>query len=291
MLCSLAEDPNTPQECSIVISIDPLATADSQAWHQRLAQLVLAASGVGFPAMLEKTLHDLVGFDTILVNTYQGQHRPLLIHDNYAPGHREQGIERYLSEAYLLDPFFKAVHDGLASGVHRLRELAPDRFEASEYYHHYYRALGLTDEAGLFARVDTDVVMVVSLGFREDTPRLTRRSLQALRHVAPVLEVLLGEHWKWQGQRFQARLAEHEPVEAAFDSFGQEVLTQREREIVRLLLAGHSTKSAARELNISDGTVKVHRKHIYQRLEVSSQSQLFRLFLDHVALVSRQQGG
>jgi DNA-binding CsgD family transcriptional regulator len=106
-----------------------------------------------------------------------------------------------------------------------------------------------------------------------------------------VVDALLGEYWKWQGQRFQARLDEREPVEAAFGSFGQEALTQREREIVRLLLAGHSTKSAARELDISDGTVKVHRKHIYQRLEVSSQSQLFRLFLDHVALVSRQQGG
>lgn len=279
------------QDRPTVISADTLATADSQAWHQRLAQLILAAGGVGFPTLLERTLHELAGFDTILINTYQGQHRPLLIHDNYPPVRREQGIERYLSQAYLLDPFFKAVHDGLASGVHRLRELAPDRFESSDYYHHYYRALGLTDEVGLFARVDADVVMVVSLGFREDTPRLTRRSLQALRHVSPVLEVLLGEYWKWQGHCFQERLAEREPVEAAFGSFGQEALTAREREIVRLLLAGHSTKSAARELDISDGTVKVHRKHIYHRLEVSSQSQLFRLFLDHVALVSRRQAG
>ncbi|EWH01264.1 LuxR C-terminal-related transcriptional regulator [Halomonas sp. BC04] len=50
-----------------------------------------------------------------------------------------------------------------------------------------------------------------------------------------------------------------------------------------------TTKSAARELDISDGTVKVHRQNIYHRLDVFSQSQLFRLFLDHVALVSRQQ--
>ncbi len=80
-------------------------------------------------------------------------------------------------------------------------------------------------------------------------------------------------------------------MEAAFASFGREVLTAREQEIVRLLLAGHSTKSAARELDISDGTVKVHRKHIYQRLDVSSQSQLFQLFLEHVALISRQLRG
>ncbi|MDT8895592.1 helix-turn-helix transcriptional regulator [Halomonas sp. I1] len=266
-----------------------LANAASLTWHRHLARLFQAAAGSGFPTLLEQTLRELVGFDTILINTYKGQRRPLLIHDNYPPTRREQGIERYLSQAYLLDPFFKAVHDGLESGAHRLRELAPDRFESSDYYHHYYRALGLTDEIGLFARVDTDVVMVVSLGFRDDAPRVTRRDMLALRHIAPVLDVLLGEYWKWQEHRFHRCLAEREPVEEAFDSFGQESLTAREREIVRLLLAGHSTKSAARELDISDGTVKVHRKHIYQRLEVSSQSQLFRLFLDHVALVSRQQ--
>ena len=92
-----------------------------------------------------------------------------------------------------------------------------------------------------------------------------------------------------EGGQFQARLDAQAPVEAAFASFGRGLLTAREQEIVRLLLAGHSTKSAAHELGISDGTAKVHRKHLYQRLEVSSQSQLFRLFLDHVALVSRRQ--
>ena len=270
---------------------DHLASAGSLAWHHHLACLFQAVTGSGFPLLLEQTLRELVGFDTILINTYKGQRRPLLIHDNYPATRREQGIERYLNQAFLLDPFFQAVHDGLENGAHRLRELAPDRFENSDYYHHYYRALGLTDEIGLFARVDTDVVMVVSLGFRDDAPRITRRDMLALRHISPVLEVLLGEYWKWQEHRFHQCLAEREPVEEAFDSFGRERLTARERDIVRLLLAGHSTKSAARELGISDGPVKVHRKHVYQRLEVSSQSQLFRLFLDHVALVSRQQAG
>lgn len=270
---------------------DHLANSASLAWHHHLARLFQGVAGSRFPLLLERTLRELVGFDTILINTYKGQRRPLLIHDNYPPARRQQGIERYLHQAFLLDPFFKAVHDGLESGAHRLRELAPDRFESSDYYHHYYRALGLSDEIGLFARVDTDVVMVVSLGLHDDTPRLTRRDLLALRHISPVLEVLLRDYWKRQEHRFHQCLAEREPVEEAFDSFGRERLTAREREIVRLLLAGHSTKSAARELGISDGTVKVHRKHLYQRLEVSSQSQLFRLFLDHVALVSRQQAG
>ncbi|WP_148252716.1 helix-turn-helix transcriptional regulator [Aidingimonas lacisalsi] len=266
-----------------------LAAPASQTWHHSLARLIQGASSPGFPAMLEKILRECVGFDSILIHTYQGQRHPLLIHDDYPPQRREQGIERYLSEAYLLDPFFSAVREGLEQGAHRLRELAPDRFEASDYYHYYYHALGLTEEVGIFARTAADTVIVVSLGYHRDGTCLTRRHLQALRHIAPVIEVLLAEFWKWQGHAFQDELDAQAPVEQAFDSFGRESLTDREREIVRLLLAGHSTKSAAKALAISDGTVKVHRKHIYQRLAITSQSQLFRRFLDHVALVSRQQ--
>ncbi|MCE8014589.1 response regulator transcription factor [Halomonas sp. MCCC 1A17488] len=269
--------------------LDFLARSESHAWHQQLARLLRTAATPDFPARLDQSLRELVGHETVLINAYRGRRQPLLIHDDYPPHRHEQGVERYLSQAYLLDPFFAAVSNGLDQGAHRLRELAPDRFEASEYYAHYYRALGLVDEVGIFCRVEAEVVIAVSLGFGTKSPPLTRRALQALRYVSPIAEALLTEYWKWQGSQFQQRLAEQEPVEAALASFGAAVLTAREQEIVRLLLAGHSTKSAARELDISDGTVKVHRKHIYQRLEVSSQSQLFRLFLDHVALVSRQQ--
>ncbi|QNU64273.1 helix-turn-helix transcriptional regulator [Vreelandella titanicae] len=278
--------------CSTTDDIDStfLASAGSAAWHRHMASLVRSSGQRDFPVRLEQVLRALTGFDTILINTYKGRHRPLLIHDDYPSENRPQAIDRYLSGAYLLDPFFTAMSGGLDSGVHRLRELAPDRFESSDYYAHYYRALGLADEVGLFARVGDDVLMVVSLGFQAEAP-LKRRALQVLKNVVPMIETLLMEFWKWQGVLFQPTLEKDAPVEAAFVSFGREVLTAREQEIVRLLLAGHSTKSAARELDISDGTVKVHRKHIYQRLDVSSQSHLFQLFLEHVALISRQLRG
>lgn len=268
---------------------DLLACNAGQEWHQRLAALFLGAADADLPRRLEQALHDLAAFDTIILHAYRGRGRPLVIHDNYPAHRREQGVDRYLSRVYLLDPIFQAIESGIDSGGHRLRDLAPDRFESSEYYAHYYRGLGLKDEVGLFARVTEDTVMVVSLGFAADAGSLTRRHLQALRHVTPVVSALLFQFWTWQHTRFDDAMNEIEPVDAAFSTFGQGQLTRREQEIVRLLLAGHSTKSAARELGISDGTVKVHRKHLYQRLGVSSQAQLFRSFLDHVSVVSRQQ--
>jgi RNA polymerase sigma factor (sigma-70 family) len=52
------------------------------------------------------------------------------------------------------------------------------------------------------------------------------------------------------------------------------VLTEREREIMRLVSEGLSNKAVARRLNISQGTIKVHLHHIYQKLEINNRTVL-----------------
>ena len=53
-----------------------------------------------------------------------------------------------------------------------------------------------------------------------------------------------------------------------------EVLTDREREIMRRVSEGLSNKEIARRLNISQGTIKVHLHHIYQKLEINNRTVL-----------------
>ncbi|WP_282041207.1 two-component system response regulator NarL [Halomonas alimentaria] len=48
-------------------------------------------------------------------------------------------------------------------------------------------------------------------------------------------------------------------------------LTQREREILRELAAGLSNKMIARKLEITEGTVKVHVKHLLKKLNLRSR--------------------
>jgi two-component system nitrate/nitrite response regulator NarL len=48
-------------------------------------------------------------------------------------------------------------------------------------------------------------------------------------------------------------------------------LTARERQILRLIATGRSNKKIARELNISDGTVKVHVKNLLRKLNLQSR--------------------
>jgi two-component system nitrate/nitrite response regulator NarL len=52
------------------------------------------------------------------------------------------------------------------------------------------------------------------------------------------------------------------------------VLTDRERQIMRLVSGGLSNKEIGRQLNITDGTIKQHLHHIYQKLAISNRTVL-----------------
>lgn len=56
-------------------------------------------------------------------------------------------------------------------------------------------------------------------------------------------------------------------------------LTVREREVARLLALGLANKEVARQLNISDNTVHVHRQHVMEKTATSSAAELARLIL------------
>ncbi len=51
-------------------------------------------------------------------------------------------------------------------------------------------------------------------------------------------------------------------------------LTPREGEVVKLISRGLRNKEVARELGISEGTVKMHLHNLYEKLSVSSRTEL-----------------
>ena len=57
------------------------------------------------------------------------------------------------------------------------------------------------------------------------------------------------------------------------------VLTEREREIMRLVSEGLPNKEIARRLSISEGTIKVHLHNVYQKLEINNRTVLAALVI------------
>jgi FixJ family two-component response regulator len=56
-------------------------------------------------------------------------------------------------------------------------------------------------------------------------------------------------------------------------------LSPREAEVARLVAQGLPNKLVARELDISEKTVHIHRQHVMEKAEVGSAAELARLML------------
>ena len=58
-------------------------------------------------------------------------------------------------------------------------------------------------------------------------------------------------------------------------------LTEREREVLRLIALGHTNSEMAAQLYLSVRTVESHRAHIQQKLQLQTRAELVRYALDN----------
>jgi len=95
--------------------------------------------------------------------------------------------------------------------------------------------------------------------------------------VAAVREVAGGGSYVHPtlGARLAAAEAEAQARAAA------DPLSDREREVLRLLALGHTNQEIAKMLFISVRTAETHRAHIMQKLRLSTRAELVRYALDH----------
>jgi len=95
--------------------------------------------------------------------------------------------------------------------------------------------------------------------------------------VAAVREVARGG--RYVHPELGARLAAAEAQ--ARSEADSDPLSEREREVLRLLALGHTNQEIAKMLYISVRTAETHRAHIMQKLRLSTRAELVRYALDH----------
>jgi two-component system response regulator NreC len=124
-------------------------------------------------------------------------------------------------------------------------------------------------------------VLVLSM---QDDPRYVREAFDAgaqgyvLKEAADV-EVVAAVREVARGGRYVhpelgARLIAAEV--AAARKVEEDPLSDREREVLRLLALGHTNQEIAQQLFISVRTAETHRAHIMQKLRLSSRAELVR---------------
>lgn len=75
------------------------------------------------------------------------------------------------------------------------------------------------------------------------------------------------------------KAARRDQAEVAGFKARLEQLTQREREVIRIVAQGYSNKEVAAEFGISEKTVQVHRGSAYRKLDLHNAAEIARLLL------------
>jgi two-component system response regulator NreC len=138
-------------------------------------------------------------------------------------------------------------------------------------------------------------VLVLSM---EDDPKYVREAFSAgaagyvlkeaadAEVVVAIREVAGGGRYVHPSLGARLAAADAEAARAAAD----EVLSEREREVLRLLALGHTNQEIAKMLYISVRTAETHRAHIMQKLRLGTRAELVRYALDHGMLEPEADG-
>lgn len=259
-------------------------------WNAGVGALISALDRPQFASELMAALRVLVPFDYSIMFAYCGDAQPIDLYDDFPANKRRVFVTVYQEGPYLLDPFFLACARQTKNGLYRLRDLAPDRFYQGDYFRSYYVQTGLSEEIGYFINLPGSVVVTVSLMRVGQSPVFNAREFKVLRAAEPVVRAAVERHWGELNRRFsdtepggnsQSNIQRY--IEHAFQTFGKAVLTPRERDVVEYVLKGYSSKSIGKVLDVSPGTVRIHRKNIYSKLGINSQGQLFSQFISALA--------
>ncbi|MGL6211192.1 MAG: helix-turn-helix transcriptional regulator [Paracoccaceae bacterium] len=246
--------------------------------------MVAALETPALPAALAELLRQIAPFDYTVMFAYRGTARPVDLYDDFPPGKRKVFVTDYQAGPYLLDPLYLAAVRPVSPGLYRLRDVAPDRFYQGEYFRNYYVQTGLAEEIAYFVDLPDRLTLVLSL-MRADRP-FSQKTFLALEAVFPFVASVARRHWHRLDGQFREDGGSTQPqrprrrMDFDFSRFGQGVLTPREREVAVFTLKGHSADSAGQILGISPGTVRIHRRNIYAKLQINSQGELFSRFLE-----------
>ncbi len=262
--------------------------AGSATWLVLLSQCIDSIATENFPQRLIDALKSLTDFDYSVVFAYYQSEKPVCLFHTFSPEKQAVFVDDYLKGPYLLDPFFKACGRQVETGLYRIRDVAPDRFYQSEYYRSYYIQTGLAEEICYTFYLSHGVAVVISLMRSGDSSRYSAREFRLLDVVTPIVVSLAQRHWQDVPEKFDTETADNKShqdrslIENTVSVlFGQRI-TPRETQVVAQVLEGHSSDSIAKNLGISVGTVRIHRRNIYAKLRISSQQELFSIFFKKI---------
>ncbi len=262
-------------------------------WNQDLASAIAAVGSDRFFSKLVAAINNRVPVDYPQVWLYHTELPPQCIYHEIPAKAQASQIDEYLEGPYREDPFYAISLSRPRGRFYRLLDLIEGELEDSSYYSEYYKDTHTVDEVMYLAQLESGSVINISLMRLPRRGRFDNKSREMLHSLAPAVAELICSHSRMAD--FSTRYFMGPDIDGvishAFKAFGSSVLSPREKSVLELMLRGYGTASSADKLNIAVETLRRHRKSIYRKLDVGSQTDLFSLFITSLSYLSEAGTG
>lgn len=256
-----------------------------------ISQIMAAIGDKDFGFYVDSLVNNLVCFDMSCIYLFNPDRPAEMVHDGYKGTVSRKAIAAYLRGGYLLDPFYVACINRHSSGLWRMSELAPDSFYSSGFIvsksiHPCVSSEEgkLVEEVGYIINLQENLSAVYSLMRNTGKNPFSIDEFMKIKSFEPIIQASISKHLKYiTSNKKRERHSTKEKGEDQFIDVFQDHLTPTQRDVAKLILRGHSVTSIALSMNITEGTAKLHKSNMYKRLSISTQAELFRMFIDYLA--------
>lgn len=261
-------------------------------WNRDLSRAIEALGSEVFFTRLIEAIRGQIPFDYPQIWLYHRDLPPKVLHHQIPPQAVAAQIDYYLEGPYREDPFFQISMNQPRARIYRLSRITAGKLEESRYYQEYYADTGTVDEAIYLSRLQEGSVINLCMMRLPQRGAFTEDEYQRLYLLADPVAALLKCHSEL-GDFAATHLIQpgiNHQVDLAFRTFGTAFLSPRERDVLELMLRGYGTDVTGQRLGIALETVRRHRKSIYRKLDVSSQTDLFALFINSLSCLGEAAG-
>ncbi len=267
-------------------------TQNLSKWNRELSRAIAAlGSDKFFPALIA-AIKGQVQVEHPQVWLYHKDLPPRVLYHEVPKRAFEAQVEAYMNGPYREDPFYQTSMNQPRSRVYRLSRLTNSRLKQSNYYKQYYAATGAVDQAVYLSRLEGGNVINLSMMRLPGSGEFSEEEYERLYLLAEPVAELMKYHS--QHNDFAVHhLIQPEinlQIDTAFRTFGASLLSPREKDVLELMLRGYGTDMTAQRLDIALETVRRHRKSIYRKLDVNSQTDLFSLFINSMSCLGQAAG-
>jgi DNA-binding CsgD family transcriptional regulator len=261
-------------------------------WNRDLARAVAALGSDQFFPALVAAIQGQVRFDHPQVWLYHSDLPPRSLYNEVPEQALKRFVDDYRDSTYRDDPFYHTCMNQPRSRIYRLSRLTNGRGKAPGGRHAYHIAAGIVDEAAYVCKLDGGNVMTLALKRLASSGEFSGDEYDLLYLLAEPVAELMKYHSE-QKDFAVTHLIQPEinlQIDTAFKTFGASLLSPREKDVLELMLRGYGTDMTAQRLDIALETVRRHRKSIYRKLDVNSQTDLFSLFINSMSCLGQAAG-